>query len=120
MRNCQSKRIQWKLKKSKHIRLRKIIKDDEICDKLLYLYYNLQGKENLKKRLILKTMIWASTNPSNDKSKYHSPIEYFSIPTSAKPWMDVIKLFECHILNKDKETPWLFGHALTEILGNFV
>lgn len=48
----------------KDTRLKDIIGDDEAYENLIGMYRLLHGKENLEKRLLLKTMVYASLHHS--------------------------------------------------------
>ena len=47
------------------LRLYHLINDDTTCNHIIELYKSLRGKENLEKRLFLKTLVYITLNPSN-------------------------------------------------------
>jgi hypothetical protein len=47
----------------KSLRIEKYIHNKETTDNLIKLYKHLKGKENLNKRLFLKTLVWCSLFP---------------------------------------------------------
>ena len=70
----------------KEIRLSKLIKDEDSVATLLMMYKGLRGKENLEKRLFLKTLIWASLNPNSKETGFHylPPSQFFTTTFTMK------------------------------------
>ena len=94
----------------KHIRLENIIKDENTVNNLIHLYKGLHDKENLEKRLFLKTLVWASLNPDiemrsvDEKITWIKAEEYFN-PTERfllKPFDEykLNTLFASHNMSK--------------------
>ena len=63
----------------KEIRLFKLIHNEDAVNNLINLYKNLKGKENLEKRLFLKTLVWCSLNPNiTEDELWVKPEDYFN------------------------------------------
>jgi hypothetical protein len=64
---------------NKKVRLYKIINNEETANNLINMYKQLKGKENLEKRIFLKTLVWCSLNPKSVRGDEHwlAPERYF-------------------------------------------
>ena len=64
---------------NKKVKLYKIIHNEETANNLIRIYKELKGKENLEKRIFLKTLVWCSLNPKVIRGNEHwiSPERYF-------------------------------------------
>lgn len=100
----------------KEIRLSKLIKDEDSVATLLMMYKALRGKENLEKRLFLKTLIWASLNPNSKETGFHylPPSQFFTTMFTMKEFN---RYFNIHINDLHGLYP-VFGHKIRNIFGN--
>lgn len=72
---------------NKKVRLYSIIHNKETVNNLINFYKKLKGKENLNKRIFLKTIVWCSLNPNSirgdeewiEPEKYFHPLNLRSI-----------------------------------------
>ena len=68
------------IQKYDHVKLRKLIDNRDTVDNILHVYRLLSGKENLDKRLYLKTLVWASIEATKGIAHSHwtPPSLFFS------------------------------------------
>jgi hypothetical protein len=101
----------------KEIILSKLIKDKDSVATLLRIYKALRGKENLEKRLFLKTLIWASLNPNSKETGFRyllPPSRFFNRSFTIEEFN---RYFNIHINELHGLQP-LFGHKIKSIFGN--
>ena len=105
------------IQKHDHVRLRKLIDNREAVDNIIHVYGLLKGKENLDKRLFLKTLVWASIEASKRIDYYAwSPPQVFFLPNEGHVKFSLEKLEKFY---RQKRTTW-YGYKMDKIFGNLL
>ena len=105
------------IQKHDHVKLRKLIDNRDTVDNILHVYRLLSGKENLDKRLYLKTLVWASLKATNGiaYSLWTPPSIFFS---ENDGWIKFNK-DKLEKYFQEKRLTW-YGYKMDEIFGNLL
>jgi hypothetical protein len=98
------------IQKYDHVRLRKLIDSRYTVDNILHVYRLLSGKENLDKRLYLKTLVWASMEATNGIAHTWTPPKLFFSKFNKDK---LEKYFQ------EKRPTW-YGFEIDKIFGNLL
>ena len=106
------------IQKYDHVKLRKLIDSREAVDNIIHVYGLLKGKENLDKRLYLKTLVWASIEASKriDHQAWSPPQTFFSPNEGGYVKFGLEKLEKFY---REKRTTW-YGYKMDEIFGKLL
>lgn len=102
----------------KDTKLKDIIGDDETYQNLIGLYRSLHGKENLEKRLLLKSMVYASLYPKSYMNVKWLPIGNFFHPN--KETRFTMHKFQYWYEGFKYDTLYMYGHNLRNIFGYLI
>ncbi len=96
----------------KNIRLYELIHNEDTVNNLLNIYKTLRGKENLSKRIFLKTLVYNALNrripPKEDNIMWIQPETFFS--PNAGRWMIDFNVYRFEEYWKSyKENPSIFS-----------
>lgn len=107
------------------IRIEKYIHNKETTYNLIKLYKSLKGKENLNKRLLLKTLVWCSLFPKeidgdekwiSPESEFHPNNYHSMIPKFTMERLNSIYWVHLHV----KEGLTFYNHNTKEVFGKLI